>query len=54
MRGARRGRRSLRALGAGPRSIEANAHRADERLPLASLHQATKVVALALFDLLVG
>ncbi len=41
--------------GAGPHSIEeANAHRADERLPLASLHQATEVVALALFDLLVG
>lgn len=41
--------------GAGPRSIEdANAHRADERLPLTSLHQATEVVALALFDLLKG
>ncbi len=41
--------------GAGPRSIEdANAHRADERLPLGSLHQATEVVALALFDLLKG
>ncbi len=41
--------------GAGPRSIEeANAHRADERLPLTSLHQATEIVALALFDLLVG
>ena len=41
--------------GAGPRSIEeANAHRADERLPLAALHQATEVVALALFDLLEG
>ncbi|MDJ0944371.1 MAG: M20/M25/M40 family metallo-hydrolase [Kiloniellales bacterium] len=41
--------------GAGPRSIEeANAHRADERLPLAALHQATEVVALALFDLLQG
>ncbi len=41
--------------GAGPRSIEeANAHRADERLPLESLHQATEVVALALFDFLVG
>ncbi len=39
--------------GAGPRSIEeANAHRADERLPLADLHRATKVVALALADLL--
>ena len=39
--------------GAGPRSIEdANAHRADERLPLAALFKATKVVALALRDLL--
>ncbi len=39
--------------GAGPRSIEeANAHRADERLPLADLHRATKVMALALADLL--
>lgn len=39
--------------GAGPRSIEAaNAHRADERLPLADLHNATAVVALALHDLL--
>ena len=39
--------------GAGPRSIEdANAHRADERLPLAELFKATKVVALALRDLL--
>ena len=39
--------------GAGPRSIEeANAHRADERLPLTDLHRATKVVALALADLL--
>lgn len=40
--------------GAGPRSIEAaNAHRADERLPLADLHRATEVVALAL-DALLG
>jgi acetylornithine deacetylase/succinyl-diaminopimelate desuccinylase-like protein len=39
--------------GAGPRTIEeANAHRADERLPLADLHKATEVVALALHDLL--
>ncbi|MDJ0683189.1 MAG: M20/M25/M40 family metallo-hydrolase [Alphaproteobacteria bacterium] len=39
--------------GAGPRSIEeANAHRADERLPLADLHRATKVVALTLADML--
>ncbi|MCE1234799.1 MAG: M20/M25/M40 family metallo-hydrolase [Hyphomicrobiales bacterium] len=39
--------------GAGPRSItEANAHRADERLPLEDLRKATKVVALALADLM--
>jgi succinyl-diaminopimelate desuccinylase len=39
--------------GAGPRSIEdANAHRADERLPLADLHRATEVIALTLADLL--
>lgn len=39
--------------GAGPRSIEsANAHRADERLPLADLYRATEVVALTLADLL--
>ena len=39
--------------GAGPRSIEeANAHRADERLPLADLYRATEVIALALADLL--
>jgi succinyl-diaminopimelate desuccinylase len=39
--------------GAGPRSIEeANAHRADERLPLSDLHKATEVVTLALADLL--
>jgi succinyl-diaminopimelate desuccinylase len=39
--------------GAGPRTIEeANAHRADERLPLADLRKATEVVALALVDLL--
>jgi acetylornithine deacetylase/succinyl-diaminopimelate desuccinylase family protein len=39
--------------GAGPRTIEeANAHRADERLPLADLYKATEVVALALADLM--
>jgi acetylornithine deacetylase/succinyl-diaminopimelate desuccinylase-like protein len=39
--------------GAGPRSIEeANAHRADERLPLVDLHRATQVIALSLADLL--
>lgn len=39
--------------GAGPRSIEeANAHRADERLPLADLHRATLVVARAIADIL--
>ncbi|MFQ5533588.1 MAG: ArgE/DapE family deacylase [Sphingomonadales bacterium] len=39
--------------GAGPRTIEeANAHRADERLPLDDLYGATKVVALTLLDIL--
>jgi acetylornithine deacetylase/succinyl-diaminopimelate desuccinylase-like protein len=39
--------------GAGPRTIEdANAHRADERLPLADLYRATEVIALTLADLL--
>ena len=39
--------------GAGPHTIEeANAHRADERLPLEDLHKATRVVALTLYDLL--
>jgi len=39
--------------GAGPRTIEeANAHRADERLPLADLHRATEVVARTLASLL--
>jgi succinyl-diaminopimelate desuccinylase len=39
--------------GAGPRSIEeANAHRANERLPLADLARATEVIALALQDML--
>ncbi|WP_193367823.1 M20/M25/M40 family metallo-hydrolase [Pelagibius marinus] len=41
--------------GAGPHNIEeANAHRADERLPLDDLYKATQVVALALYDLLSG
>ena len=39
--------------GAGPRTIEeANAHRADERLPLDDLKKATLVMALSLADLL--
>jgi len=39
--------------GAGPRTLlEANAHRADERLKLDDLAKATKVVALALAELL--
>lgn len=39
--------------GAGPRTIEeANAHRADERLPLADLYAATELVALTLADFL--
>ena len=39
--------------GAGPHTIEeANAHRADERLPLSDLFKATEVVALTLSDLL--
>jgi acetylornithine deacetylase/succinyl-diaminopimelate desuccinylase-like protein len=39
--------------GAGPRTlIEANAHAADERLPLMDLRKATEVVALTLLDLL--
>ena len=39
--------------GAGPRTlVEANGHRADERLVLDRLHKATAVVALALCDLL--
>jgi len=39
--------------GAGPHTIEeANAHRADERLPLADLYRATEVVALTLADFL--
>ncbi|HSU04563.1 MAG TPA: M20/M25/M40 family metallo-hydrolase [Acetobacteraceae bacterium] len=40
-------------LGAGPHTIEeANAHRADERLPLADLFKATEVVACSLARLL--
>jgi acetylornithine deacetylase/succinyl-diaminopimelate desuccinylase-like protein len=39
--------------GAGPHTIEeANAHRADERLPLADLFNATEVVAQSLLSLL--
>jgi len=39
--------------GAGPRTLmEANAHRADERLRLDDLHKATEAVALALADIL--
>ncbi len=39
--------------GAGPRSIEqANAHRADERLPLAELQKATKVISCAIYEML--
>jgi acetylornithine deacetylase/succinyl-diaminopimelate desuccinylase-like protein len=39
--------------GAGPRTlVEANGHRADEKLQLEDLHRATEVVALALADLL--
>ena len=39
--------------GAGPRTIEeANAHRADERLPLSDLHKATEVIALTLAELM--
>ena len=39
--------------GAGPHTLlEANVHRADEKLKLDDLHRATRVVALALADLL--
>ena len=39
--------------GAGPRTlIEANGHRADERIQIDDLHKATKVVAFALDDIL--
>ncbi|MEO8344909.1 MAG: M20/M25/M40 family metallo-hydrolase [Betaproteobacteria bacterium] len=41
--------------GAGPRTlVEANGHRADEKLKLDDLHRATEVVALALLDMLGG
>ena len=41
--------------GAGPRTLtEANAHGADERLPLADLRRATEAVTLSLLDLLSG
>jgi succinyl-diaminopimelate desuccinylase len=41
--------------GAGPRTLlEANGHRADEKLKLDDLYKATEVVALAVFDLLSG
>jgi succinyl-diaminopimelate desuccinylase len=41
--------------GAGPHTIEqANAHRADERLPLSDLFKATEVVAQSLLELLGG
>ena len=39
--------------GAGPHTLlEANGHRADERLKLDDLHKATRVIALTLADLL--
>jgi acetylornithine deacetylase/succinyl-diaminopimelate desuccinylase-like protein len=39
--------------GAGPRSLlEANGHRADERLKLEDLRKATEIVACSLRDLL--
>ena len=48
MRGTTRRRRADRALRRRPAQLEeANAHRADERLPLADLYKATEVVALA-------
>jgi acetylornithine deacetylase/succinyl-diaminopimelate desuccinylase-like protein len=41
--------------GAGPHTIEeANAHRADERLPLTDLYKATEVIAVTLAELLGG
>ena len=41
--------------GAGPHTLlEANGHRADEKLKLDDLHKATRVVAFALADLLAG
>ena len=45
----------LGLYGPGPRSIEdANAHRADERLPLADLYRATETIAATLAELLGG
>lgn len=42
-------------FGAGPRTLEeANGHRADEHVRLDDLLQATKIVALTLYDLLEG
>ena len=39
--------------GAGPQTLlEANGHRADERVPLDELHKATRVVANTLLELL--
>ena len=41
--------------GCGPRTLlEANAHRADERIPVDHLAKATKVIALSVCDLLAG
>ena len=41
--------------GCGPRTLlEANAHRADERIPVDHLARATKVIALSVCDLLAG
>ena len=41
------------SYGAGPRSfLEANGHRADERLKLSDLDAATRIVALSLADIL--
>jgi acetylornithine deacetylase/succinyl-diaminopimelate desuccinylase-like protein len=41
--------------GAGPRTLlEANGHRADEKLKLDDLYKATEAVALSVFDLLSG
>jgi acetylornithine deacetylase/succinyl-diaminopimelate desuccinylase-like protein len=43
------------SYGAGPRSfLEANGHRADERLKLSDLDAATRIVALTLADILQG
>ena len=41
------------SYGAGPRSfLEANGHRADERLKLADLDAATRIVALSVAEIL--